>query len=229
MWTLPQLDKQMHHSFGNERKIHHSGPGEVQCVNLPKQFKLRHAAKFTSCSPCTNHLLRCILCPNNALAIWKCNITSHIIADHPHTNIESCCHFCLVKKPDCDLTRSLDRVVNKESAEETDSDEEVIKNSAEEGIPGPKEAKMLNNQELEGDWILVEHMLEITDCIPLSSEVSTSRAGRQHQIRHLEQDELIHTDFICEQVVLEKVLLHCSSLECNFTVSSPAASFPPWH
>ena len=229
MWTLPQLDKQMHHSFGNERKIHHSGPGEVQCVNLPKQFKPGHAAKFTSRSPCTNHLLRCILCPNNALAIWKCNITSHIIADHPHTNIESCCHFCLVKKPDCDLTRSLDRVVNKESAEETDSDEEVIKNGAEEGIPGPKEAKMLNNQELEGDCILVEHMLEITDCTPLSSEVSTSRAGRQHQIRHLEQDELIHTDFVCVQAVLEKVLLHCSSLECNFAVSSPAPSFPPWH
>ena len=105
----------------------------------------------------------------------------------------------------------------------------VTKRSLKMGILNPEEANMLNNQELEGDCILVEHMLEITDCTPLSSEVSTSRAGRQHQIRHLEQDELIHTDFVCEQAVLEKVLLHCSSLACNFAVSSPAPTFPPWH
>ena len=78
--------------------------------------------------------------------------------------------FILVqqKKPDCDLT---DGVVDKELVEETDSDEEVIEDGAEEGILGPEEADMLNNQELEGDCNLVEHMLEITDYTPLSSEV----------------------------------------------------------
>ena len=106
-----------------------------------------------------------------ALAIWKYNIMLHIIANHPCANIESCLHSCLVKKPDCDLTRSLDRVVDKESAEETDSDKEVIKDGAEEGIPGPEEANVLNNQELEGDYILVKHMLEITDHTPLSPEI----------------------------------------------------------
>ena len=60
-----------------------------------------------------------------------------------------------MKKPDCDLTRSLDGVVDEESAEKTDSDEEVIEDAVEEGIPGPEEADMLNNQELEGDCILV--------------------------------------------------------------------------
>ena len=80
-----------------------------------------------------------------------------------------------MKKPNCDLTRSFDGVVDKKSAEETDSDKEVIKDGTKEGVPGPEEADMLNNQKLEGDC---KHMLEITDHISLSPEVSTSRAGR---------------------------------------------------
>ena len=150
-------------------------------------------------------------------------------SQHPCANDESCLCSCSVKKPDCDLTRFLDRVVDKESTEETNSDKEVVEDGAEEGIPGPEEAKMLNNQELEGDCILVENMLEITDHTPLSSEVSTSRAERQHWIRHLEQNKLIRADFGCEQAVLEKELLCCSSPECNFAVSSPALNFPLWH
>ena len=63
-----------------------------------------------------------------------------------------CLHSCSVEKPDCDPTRLLDGVVE-ELAEETDSDEEVVK----EGIPGPEEADMLNNQKLEGDCTLVKH------------------------------------------------------------------------
>ena len=116
-----------------------------------------------------------------------------------------------MEKPDCDLTRSLDGDVDEELAEEMDSDKEVVKDGAGEGIPGPEEATMLNNQELEGDCILVKHMLEISDYTALSSEVSTSRAGRQHQIRHLKQDKLICADFGCEQAVLEKEILHCNS------------------
>ena len=59
-----------------------------KCVNLPKQLKLGHAAKFSSRSPCTNHPLWCILCPDNAPAVWKYNLRSHIIADHPRANVE---------------------------------------------------------------------------------------------------------------------------------------------
>ena len=46
--------------------------------------------------------------------------------------------FLFSEKPDCDITRSLDRVVDKELAEETDSDKEVIEDGAKEGIPGPE-------------------------------------------------------------------------------------------
>jgi len=89
----------------------------------------------------------------------------------------------LLGKPDHDLTRSLDGVVHEESAEETDGDEdgdeEVVEEGDEEGIPATEEADMSNNQELEGDCILVKHVLEIADHAPLSSEVSMSRAGRR--------------------------------------------------
>ena len=79
------------------------------------------------------------------------------------------------------------------------------------GISGPEEANMLKNQKLEVDCILVKHMLEISDHTALCSEVSSSRAGRRCQIRHLKQDKLICADFGCEQAVLEKEILHCNS------------------
>ena len=70
------------------------------------------------------------------------------------------------------MTRSLDGVVDKELAEETeggeDSSEDIIKEGAKEGIPATEEADMSNNQELEGDCISAKHMLEITDHTPLS-------------------------------------------------------------
>lgn len=58
-----------------------------KCVNLC-QFKLKQAATFTPRSPCTNNPLRCILCPNNAPAVWKYNLRSHIAIDHPRAKVE---------------------------------------------------------------------------------------------------------------------------------------------
>ncbi|PPQ86817.1 hypothetical protein CVT26_000971 [Gymnopilus dilepis] len=57
-----------------------------KCVNL-QQFRLGQAAKFTRSSPCTNHPMRCVLCPDNAPAVWKYNLQSHIVADHPRANV----------------------------------------------------------------------------------------------------------------------------------------------
>ena len=188
MWTPPQLDKQMCHSFGNERKIHHSSPGEVQMCQ-----------------------------PSKTVQTWTCSQVYKLLTLYqPLALVYPLSQQC----PGCLEVQLLMR-----SQQERQM---VTKRSLKMGILNPEEANMLNNQELEGDCILVEHMLEITDHTPLSSEVSTSRVGEWHLTR-LEQDELIHTDFGCEQAIPEKDLLPCSSPECNFIVSSPAPNFPLWH
>ena len=61
----------------------------------------------------------------------------------------SCLLSCSVESL-TDLTRSLDGVVDEESAEETDGDEEVAEDGVEENILGPEEADTSSNQEIEG-------------------------------------------------------------------------------
>lgn len=61
----------------------------------------------------------------------------------------TCLHSCSVESL-TDLTRSLDGVVDEESAEETDGDEEVAEDGVEENILGPEEADTSSNQEIEG-------------------------------------------------------------------------------
>lgn len=52
-----------------------------RCPNLYK-ISLKHAAKFSKTSPCTNTPIRCPLCPKVSDAIWKYNICSHIANVH---------------------------------------------------------------------------------------------------------------------------------------------------
>lgn len=52
-----------------------------RCPNLHK-ISLKHAAKFSKMSPCTNTPKRCPLCPKVSDAIWKYNIRSHVANVH---------------------------------------------------------------------------------------------------------------------------------------------------
>jgi hypothetical protein len=53
-----------------------------RCQNLYK-ISLKHEAKFSQKSPCTNILLRCPLCPKVSDAVWKYNLQAHISKIHP--------------------------------------------------------------------------------------------------------------------------------------------------
>lgn len=52
-----------------------------RCRNLYK-ISLKHAAKFSKTSPCTNVPLRCPLCPKISDTVWKYNLRSHISKIH---------------------------------------------------------------------------------------------------------------------------------------------------
>ncbi|KAG6905050.1 hypothetical protein DXG01_005403, partial [Tephrocybe rancida] len=57
-----------------------------RCPRLRK-FNLKVAAEYSDRSPCTNHPLRCPLCPGKGSpAIWKYNLRSHIVKNHPTAN-----------------------------------------------------------------------------------------------------------------------------------------------
>ncbi|EDR04711.1 uncharacterized protein LACBIDRAFT_304057 [Laccaria bicolor S238N-H82] len=106
--------------------------------------------------------------------------------------------------------RSLDGVVDEESAEETEGDKEVIEEGAEEVIPGTGE---VNNQELEGDCVLVKHLLGITLITHLY--LQKYQHPEQGDKVGLEpwskcQDELICADFGCEQAVSALLLTRCN-------------------
>lgn len=59
-----------------------------RCPNLRK-ISIKNAAKFSKESPCTNHPLICPLCPpKTTLAVWKYNLRSHIVTEHPTANID---------------------------------------------------------------------------------------------------------------------------------------------
>ncbi|KAF8989979.1 hypothetical protein BDQ17DRAFT_1170323, partial [Cyathus striatus] len=57
------------------------------CPNLRK-FQLKQAATFADRSPCTNHPIQCEFCPENSPAVWKYNLQSHILDNHPTASIE---------------------------------------------------------------------------------------------------------------------------------------------
>ena len=58
-----------------------------QCPQLRK-ISLKAASHFTAKSPCTNHPIRCPLCPPKSAAIWKYNFRAHITASHCTANPE---------------------------------------------------------------------------------------------------------------------------------------------
>ena len=51
-------------------------------------IKLKTVAKFTECSPCTNHSIECLLCPPGSVAVWKYNLHAHISTTHPSANVD---------------------------------------------------------------------------------------------------------------------------------------------
>ena len=53
------------------------------CPNLRK-IRLKIAESFSERQPCTNHPLKCPLCP---LIVWKYNLKSHITDGHPTANV----------------------------------------------------------------------------------------------------------------------------------------------
>ncbi|KAE9394828.1 hypothetical protein BT96DRAFT_998151 [Gymnopus androsaceus JB14] len=52
-----------------------------RCRNL-KSFSIKTASEFKEGSPCTNHPLKCPLCPSESPAIWKYNFIQHINQSH---------------------------------------------------------------------------------------------------------------------------------------------------
>ncbi|KAF8999622.1 hypothetical protein BDQ17DRAFT_1246269 [Cyathus striatus] len=63
-----------------------------KCMNLRK-FHLKQATKHTDHSPCTNYPIKCNICPDNAPAIWKYNLQSHILSAHPTAMVQNYMRF----------------------------------------------------------------------------------------------------------------------------------------
>ena len=67
------------------------------CPNIYK-IQLSTAAKYLQTSPCMSVLLKCPLCSTLSNCIWKYNMHTHILKDHPSASINLYCGlFTLVE------------------------------------------------------------------------------------------------------------------------------------
>src|ERR1700733_10760625 len=87
MWSVFEPRYSVCYLLGQTRRSgDHIDMVNSQCPNIYKIY-LKHAAKFSNKSPCTNVPLWCSLCPKVSDAIWKYNLQSHLSKVHSSADV----------------------------------------------------------------------------------------------------------------------------------------------
>ena len=85
-----------------------------QCPCIRK-LTIKTAARFSKESPCTNHPLNCPLCPKTSPAVWKYNLRSHIISQHPTATLDLYQHLFKLLDEESTLMKAIYQTVPRKS------------------------------------------------------------------------------------------------------------------